>query len=105
MLNNQNDEQQRQRRILIAIACVFTLVMLVLGLLTIFTQHFSGTTKQGKFFTVDGTSAQLMGGVQLSLGMLMLILVMPNKKAAIWWGCSWAALFILCLTASIYSKA
>lgn len=94
----------RQRKIVFVLAGVFSLVLLGLGLMAIFSGHFAGTTKQGKFFSVDGTTAQWMGGVQICLGMMMLILVMPNKTAVLRWGIVWGILFAACLIAAIYTK-
>lgn len=97
-------DQKRQRRIVVIIACLFALVMLVLGLSAIFSGHFTGTTKQGKIFSTDGLAAQWMGGVQICLGMMMLTIAMPNKTIALRWGIVWATLFLMCLFAAIYSK-
>ncbi len=97
-------EQKRQKRIVVIIASLFALVMLGLGLLAIFSGHFAGTTKQGQLFSADGATAQLMGAVQICLGMMMLTIAMPNKSAALRWGVVWAMLFSVCLFVAIYSK-
>ena len=97
-------DQKRQRRIVLIIACLFALVMLGLGLIAIFSGHFTGTTKQGKIFSTDGLTAQWMGGMQICLGMMMLTIAMPNKTSALRWGIVWATSFLMCLFAAIYSK-
>lgn len=92
----------RQRRIAIVLISLFAAVMLGLGLLAIFSGHFAGTTKQGRLFSADGLTAQWMGGIQICLGMFMLMIAMPNKTAALWWGIIWIALFAICLIGVIH---
>ncbi|MDY7540482.1 hypothetical protein QN372_07765 [Undibacterium sp. RTI2.1] len=102
--NLKIQEQTRQKRIVYVITGLFAAVMLGLGLLAIFSGHFAGTTKRGQLFSADGLTAQWMGGVQISLGMMILTIVMPNKTAALRWGVIWAILFLSCLFAAICSK-
>ena len=107
-MNNPEDlkiqEQKRQRRILIVITGLFATVMLALGLMAIFSEHFAGTTKQGMPFSADGATAQWMGGVQICLGMIMLTIAMPNKNIALSWGITWIILFLACFFLVIHSK-
>lgn len=102
--NIEDANLKRQKCIVFVIAGLFAAVMLALGLLAIFSGHFSGTTKRGQIFTADGLTAQWMGGVQICLGMMILTIAMPSKTAALRWGIVWAMLFLACLFAAIYSK-
>jgi len=94
----------RQKLIASLLVGMFALVMLGLGLMAIFSGHFEGVTKTYKPISLDGYTAQWMGGVQICLGMMTLTVAMPNKSVAIKWGVFWAVLFIVCLIAAIHYK-
>lgn len=90
-------DEKRGKTIAIALAGLFALVLIGLGALAIWDAHFVGTTKRSVTVVTQGVSAQWMGGLQISLGLLMLGLAMPSKRAALRWMLGCTALLALCL--------
>jgi ABC-type tungstate transport system substrate-binding protein len=90
------EDLKRSKRIAIALAGLIALVMVGLGLWFIVEGHYVGTTKRGTAISLDGNAARWMGGVQICIGMLALMLAMPGKKAALRWAFFWIALGLAC---------
>lgn len=83
------DQIQREKRIVVAIAVLFALTLVALGVWSIINGFHTGHTKQGISVTVNGAAARWMGAFEACLGMLMLSLAMPSKKAALRWLTFW----------------
>ena len=83
------------------VAWLFALVMVGLGVWSIWDAHFVGTTKQGAVVVSNGVSAQWLGGLQISLGLLMLGVAMPNQRAALRWMLACVALGGVCLVMAL----
>ena len=83
------------------VAWLFALIMVALGVWSIWNAHFVGTTKQGAVVVSNGVSAQWLGGLQVSLGLLMLGVAMPNQRAALRWMLACVALGGVCLVMAL----
>lgn len=98
------DPPQRPGRVAIALAALIAVVMLALGAWSILEGHHVGQTRQGAIVSLDGDAARWMGGVQICIGMLPLMLAMPNKKAALRWALLWMALGAACIVIALRSR-
>jgi uncharacterized membrane protein SpoIIM required for sporulation len=85
----------------LVVAWLFAIVMVALGTLSIWDAHFIGVTKRSVTVVTEGVSAQWMGGLQISLGLLMLGVAMPNKRAALRWMLACVALGGVCLVMAL----
>ena len=83
------------------VAWLFALIMVALGVWSIWDAHFVGTTKQGTVVVSNGVSAQWLGGLQVSLGLLMLGVAMPSQRAALRWMLACVALGGVCLVMAL----
>lgn len=103
---NQTDDQRRQRRIAIALAMLFCVVMVSLGVWSILNGLSTGTTKRGTVASFEGASAQWIGAVQASIGMLPLAIAMSTRRVARYWTFGWLGVAIACLIAAlVHSQA
>ena len=93
---------KRQRRIVIALACLIAAVMVGLGLLSVVTGEHSGSTRRGAVF-FEGSKAQWMGAVQIGLGMTVLALAMKTRVAAMKWMAFWFGCAALALVMALRS--
>lgn len=101
---NSAGANARGRRIAIALAVLFALVMVSMGAWAIVESHFVGTTRRSVQVTTDGVAAQWLGAMQASIGMSMLALAMPTRRAALWWPIGWVTLFGVCLVMAIRAR-
>lgn len=95
---------QRPGTTALVVAWMFALVLMGLGALAIWDAQFSGTTKQSQSIDVEGVSAQWMGSLQISLGLMMLGLTMPSQRAALRWMLGCVALVGLCLVMALCTR-
>ena len=91
-------EVNREKRIVLALACLFALVIVFLGVMSIIKGIHAGHSKQGMSITLDGDPARWMGALEACLGMLMLSIAMPTKEAALRWLAFWVVCFCAALT-------
>ena len=86
------------------IALLIALVMIGLGLWSIASQHYFGSTTKygGVEVSLDGQPAVLMGLLYISLGLIPLAVWFRTPRAAAWWGSVCALAFFALLAALLY---
>lgn len=100
----ETDATKRPGRVAIALAALIALVMVALGVWSILEGHHVGQTKRGAIVSLDGDAARWMGGMQVCIGMLPLMLAMPGKKAVLRWALLWLALGTACFVMALRSR-
>ena len=93
--------EKRPNTVAQVVAWLFALVLIGLGALSIWDAHFVGVTRRSVTVVSEGVSAQWLGGLQISLGLLMLGVAMPNKRAALRWMLACVALGAVCLVMAL----
>jgi uncharacterized membrane protein YgdD (TMEM256/DUF423 family) len=95
---------RRPGRVAIALAVLMAGVMVGLGVWAIVEGHHVAATKRGEIISLDGETARWMGGVQICIGMLPLMLAMPSKRAVVRWALIWLALGTACFVMALRTR-
>lgn len=78
-----------QRVALVVVIAIWAIVLVFLGVLSITTQeayiYASRSKSVVKGLMVYGTQAVWYGVMKIAMGLVMVALLMPSKRAAMWW--------------------
>ena len=78
--------------------------MVLLGAFSVWDGYHTGITKRGVHVVSQGDSARWLGGLQISIGLLMLGIAMPTKKVALRWMLTCVCIAFACLVMALRTK-